>query len=99
MPNGGTLDINCDYDDHSVKLEFIDSGVGISSDSIGNVTNPYFTSKEDGNGLGLMVVERVVRTHGAELEIDSVPGEGTTFTIIFPRSTKKIRLLQAPVAE
>jgi PAS domain S-box-containing protein len=99
MPNGGTLDINCDYDDHSVKLEFIDSGVGISSDSIGSVTNPYFTSKEDGNGLGLMVVERVVRAHGAELEIDSVPGEGTTFTIIFPRSTKKIRLLQAPVAE
>ena len=99
MPNGGTLDVKCDYDDNSVKLEFIDSGVGIPIDSIGNVTDPYFTSKEDGHGLGLMVVERVVRAHGAELEIESVPDEGTTFTIIFPRSTKKIRLLQAPVVE
>ena len=99
MPNGGTLDVKCDYDDNSVKLEFIDSGVGIPIDSIGNVTDPYFTSKEDGNGLGLMVVERIVRAHGAELEIESVPDEGTTFTIIFPRSTKKIRLLQAPVVD
>jgi PAS domain S-box-containing protein len=96
MPNGGTLEIKCDYDDDSVKLEFIDSGVGISSDAIGNVTAPYFTSKEEGHGLGLMVVERVVREHGAELEIESAPGKGTTFTIIFPRSTKKIRLLPAP---
>lgn len=99
MPNGGTLDVKCDYDDNSVKLEFIDSGVGIPSDLIGNVTSPYITSKDDGHGLGLMVVERVVRSHGAELEIDSVPGKGTTFTIIFPRSTKKIRLLSAPVVE
>ncbi|NOY75577.1 MAG: PAS domain-containing protein [Kiritimatiellaeota bacterium] len=99
MPKGGTLEIKCDYDDKSVKLEFIDSGEGIPSDVIGKVTTPYFTSKEEGHGLGLMVVERIVREHGAELEIESSPGRGTTFTIIFPRSTKKVRLLQAPVVD
>ncbi|MCK5844367.1 MAG: PAS domain-containing protein, partial [Victivallales bacterium] len=99
MPNGGTLEIKCGYDDNSVKLEFIDTGEGISSDVIGSVTEPYFTSKEEGHGLGLMVVERVVREHGAELRIESAPGEGSAFTIIFPRSNKKTRLLQAPVVD
>ena len=97
MPDGGTLEIKCNYDDENVVLRFIDSGVGIPSDAIGKVTEPYFSSKEEGHGLGLMVVERIVREHGAKLEIESAQGAGTAFTIIFPRSTKKVRLLQAPV--
>ena len=97
MPDGGLLKIKCGCDDENVVLRFVDSGVGIPSDAIGKVTEPYFSSKDEGHGLGLMVVERIVREHGAKLEIESALGEGTAFTIIFPRSTKKVRLLQAPV--
>ena len=96
MSCGGKLNINCEYDDDFLIVSFIDTGKGISSDNIGHVTDAYFTTKKEGSGLGLMLVERIVREHGAELAIESQPGAGTTFTIRFPRSTRKVKLLQAP---
>lgn len=97
MPKGGDLDIECSHDDISLNVSFIDSGKGISKNQIGHVTDPYFTTKKEGTGLGLMVVERIVREHGAELEIESEPEIGTTFKIKFPLSQKKLKLLQAPI--
>ena len=93
MPDGGNLDIECRSDDDIVEVAFIDSGKGISHEDLPNVFEPYYTTKEDGSGLGMMVVERIIREHGAELSIDSEPGKQTAITIKFPRSTKKTRLL------
>jgi signal transduction histidine kinase len=96
MSQNGSLDIECSSNDDFLILSFIDTGKGISKENIGHVSDAYFTTKEDGNGLGLMVVERIIREHGAELAIESELDKGTKFTISFPRSSKKIRLLQAP---
>jgi len=96
MSQNGNLDIECSSNDDFLILSFVDTGKGISKENIGHVSEAYFTTKEEGNGLGLMVVERIIREHGAELAIESEIGKGTTFTIKFPRSSRKIRLLQAP---
>ncbi|MFT5495758.1 MAG: two-component system, sporulation sensor kinase E, partial [Kiritimatiellia bacterium] len=57
---------------------------------------PYHTTKAEGTGLGLMIVQRIVRDHGGQVEIDTVPGKGTTVTLFFPRDENRIRLLPAP---
>jgi len=93
MSDGGQLDIVCDFDDDSLVLRFIDNGKGIAHNDLSNVFEPYYTTRKDGSGLGLMVVERIIREHGAELSIDSEPGKQTIVTVKFPRSTKKMRLL------
>ncbi len=96
MSQNGNLNIKCSFNDDFLFLSFIDTGKGIPKENIGHVSEAYFTTKKEGTGLGLMLVERIVREHGAELSIESECGKGTTFTIKFPRSTRKIRLLQAP---
>lgn len=93
MPDGGILDIECRYDENSVEVAFIDTGKGISPLELPHVFEPYFTKKKEGSGLGMMVVERIIREHGAELSIDSEPGTKTSVILKFPRSTKKVRLL------
>ena len=98
MPQGGSIDIECSYDDESVELVFADTGEGIDADSLSDMFKPYHTSKETGSGLGLMVIERVVREHGAELSVTSEPDVGTAFVIRFPRHGTRTRYLEAPVA-
>jgi len=56
---------------------------------------PYYTTKAQGTGLGMLIVERVVRGHGGELGIESSPGAGTTVTISLPRQDRRVRMLHA----
>ena len=56
---------------------------------------PYFTTKSSGTGLGLLIVDRIVRAHGGELTIESRPGEGAAFTISLPRHARMVRQLEA----
>lgn len=62
-------------------LEVRDTGAGIATDDLPHVTKPYFTRRSDGVGLGLSIVQQIVRAHGWTLGIDSKPGEGTAVTI------------------
>ncbi len=96
MPDGGRLNIICVFDEDNVELSFADTGKGIGSNEISRIFKPYYTTKKGGSGLGLMIVERIIREHGAELSVDSEHGKGTVFKIRFPLSTRKIRLLPAP---
>ncbi len=96
MPDGGTIHISCSYDENRIEVSFSDMGKGISAEDIGRIFEPYYTTKQGGNGLGLMVVERIIREHGAELTVESEPGKGTVFKIKFPLSTRRIRMLPAP---
>lgn len=96
MSNGGHLQIHCSADDDFVTLAVRDSGCGIRRENIGSIFKPYFTTKGAGTGLGLMIVERIVRDHGASLAVDSEEGEGTTFTISFPRREKMVKVLPPP---
>ena len=67
-----------------VRLEVSDTGCGMPADKRARIFDPYFTTKFGGRGLGLAVVQGVVRTHGGAINVVSAPGRGTTFQILFP---------------
>jgi len=99
MPSGGRLTIRCNADDAFVMLSVSDSGCGIKPENMQKIFKPFFTTKNAGTGLGLMIVERIVREHGGGLAVDSRENAGTTFTISLPRRVRVVRGLPAPDAQ
>ena len=95
MRSGGILRIRTEADDTHVSISFVDSGHGIAPEQIGQLFEPYFTTKQNGTGLGLMIVQRIVREHGGTIEVESDKGRGTTFRIKLPIHEKRTRLLEA----
>lgn len=95
MSNGGLLKISLSSTDRFVAASFKDTGPGIPPEDLGNIFEPYFTTKSEGTGLGLMIVQRIMRDHGGEMEVHSQPQSGTTFTLYLPRDERRIRLLKA----
>ncbi len=89
----GELIISTDTNDETVVLSFADNGAGVPADKVGKVFDPYFTTKKTGSGLGLLVVHRIVREHGGEIEFESKAGEGTKVSIYLPRIEKRMRFL------
>ena len=79
--------------DESVTLEFSDSGCGIPEADLPKIFEPYYTTKFNGSGLGLVAVGRIVREHGGLITVSSTVGEGTTFTIELPVLNPRIKLL------
>ena len=96
MPSGGRLTVRCSADDNFVMLSVSDSGCGIKPENMQKIFRPFFTTKDAGTGLGLMIVERIVREHGGSLAVDSREKVGTTFTISLPRRVRVVRGLPAP---
>ncbi len=94
MKSGGILHIETSQDSENVKIVFADSGGGIAPENITRIFEPYFTTKSDGNGLGLLIVRRIVRAHGGEVILESAPGRGLTVTILLPRADRRVRFLQ-----
>ena len=84
--------------DFEVRLTFADSGRGISTSNMSNLFQPFFTTRKTGTGLGLLIVRRIIREHGGEIELESRESEGTKVTVYLPLVEKKMRLLQAPAA-
>lgn len=96
MSGGGLLTIRMFNNERFAAATFTDTGPGIAPESIGHLFEPYHTTKEGGTGLGLMIVQRIVRDHGGEVEVRSEPGAGTTVSIFLPLDERRIRMLQAP---
>jgi len=67
----------------SLCIAIKDEGTGMSEETLANVYNPFFTTKESGTGLGLSIVHRIIEDHHGLIEIESEPGKGTTFRLIF----------------
>ena len=67
-----------------VRVEFRDSGNGISSNTISRIFDPFFTTKPSGTGLGLSICHEFVRAHGGEIQVESAEGDGTSVRIILP---------------
>jgi signal transduction histidine kinase len=85
MPNGGMLRIACrPTPRRRVELAIEDTGVGIPPENLGRIFDLYFTTKEKGSGIGLSMVFRIVQLHDGEIEVESIPGRGTTFRMVFP---------------
>lgn len=68
-----------------VAIEVKDTGIGIDSQNLQRIFDPFFTTRDTGIGLGLSVVHRIVENHGGNITVQSQKGMGTTFTIILPR--------------
>lgn len=98
MPSGGTMTVRLWSDDRDVAVSFEDTGEGISPEDMGRIFEPYFTTKPSGSGLGLMIVQRIVRDHGGRIEVRSEPGRGTVVTVWLPREHRRVRLLK-PASE
>lgn len=89
MENGGTIIITEQHQHHPqlgsvVSLEVTDNGPGIPKPIIDKVVTPFFTTKEDGSGLGLSIVNRIAREHNGKFIVTSNPAEGTRCNILLP---------------
>lgn len=94
MQSGGILHVETSLEAENVKVVFADTGGGIAPENITRIFEPYFTTKSDGNGLGLLIVRRIVRAHGGEVMLESAPGRGLTVTILLPRADRRVRFLE-----
>lgn len=95
MPDGGRLDIALSAGDAWLRIDFTDSGAGIPEDSLGRIFEPYHTTKAKGTGLGLMIVQKIVKDHGGQIEVSSREGEGTRFRISLPLAERRVRKIEA----
>ena len=87
MPDGGSLRIVCRAASRGrVEVDVEDTGVGIPPEHLEKIFDLYFTTKERGSGIGLSMVYRIVQLHDAEVEVESTPGRGTRFRLVFPRA-------------
>jgi signal transduction histidine kinase len=69
-----------------VEIRITDTGVGIPPEHLGKIFDLYFTTKEKGTGIGLSMVYRIVQLHDGEVEVQSTPGSGTRFRLVFPQA-------------
>jgi PAS domain S-box-containing protein len=87
MPQGGRLRIASKQKNGHVRVTFSDSGIGMTREVRQRVFEPFFTTKGvTGMGLGMAVSYSIVERHGGEIDVRSIPGRGTTFTISLPAS-------------
>lgn len=84
MPTGGQLTITVEKHDQFAKIVVADTGIGIPKDKLSKIGDPFFTTKENGTGLGLMISFKIIQSHNGKLEIDSKENAGTTLTILLP---------------
>lgn len=84
MADGGCLEVNVKPDGKFLEVDFKDSGPGIPPDRVERIFEPFYTTKENGTGLGLSVSYSIVRSFGGSIVVSSKPGEGSTFTVRLP---------------
>jgi PAS domain S-box-containing protein len=103
MPAAGTIDVSCNNadpeaisatplatDKQYVCVKITDEGQGISQDIIDKIFDPYFSTKSQGSGLGLSIVHSIITKHDGHVQVDSVPGEGTSFSIYLPAAAREL---------
>ncbi|MDH4187570.1 MAG: ATP-binding protein [Nitrospira sp.] len=90
MPVGGTLTLSAHATGHAtsgragLSLSVADTGSGIPAAQRSRIFDPFFTTRDEGTGLGLAIVHAIIEGHGGRVDVDSVEGQGTTFTILLP---------------
>jgi len=95
MTKGGVLTLKTDQAAEGIVITVSDTGGGIPREQIKRIFEPFYTTKKKGTGLGLMIVQRIVREHGGRIELESRVGQGSTFRIWLPLHERRPRLLEA----
>ena len=86
----GVLSVNTRANDEEVRISISDNGKGIEKENISQLFEPFFSnSKEKGMGLGLTAVQNIIHGHRGHIDVESVPGEGTTFHLFLPDNTEE----------
>ena len=98
MTRGGALTLQTGEGEDGVWLSVADTGSGIPPEQINRIFEPFFTTKKKGTGLGLMIVQRIVRAHGGRIELESHAGRGATFRVWLPSYERKPRLLEQKIS-
>jgi two-component system, NtrC family, sensor histidine kinase HydH len=81
---GGTVTLKTRASAHGVEVSVLDRGMGITPQERENIFNPFFTTKQNGVGLGLAIVSKIVDEHGGRIDVDSEPGQGSVFRVLLP---------------
>ena len=86
MPCGGVIEVslNGDFDEHAI-IQISDEGIGIAKENLQKIGEPFYTNKEKGTGLGVMVSQRIIEAHKGTMDITSELGKGTTVTVTLPK--------------
>jgi two-component system sensor histidine kinase HydH len=87
-PAGGHITVRTDGAESRFVVAVVDDGEGMNPETLEKALTPFFTTREEGTGLGLPLVRRIAEQHGGSLEISSTPGEGTTAALVFPAPTE-----------
>ncbi|HEX5873192.1 MAG TPA: ATP-binding protein [Pyrinomonadaceae bacterium] len=90
MPKGGTLSITTSATAEAVRLEIADTGRGISEDELKNLFEPFYTTKDQGLGLGMPYARKIIEQHCGTIALHSQAGEGTTIVISLPVAQKEV---------
>ena len=95
MTGKGQLKILARSDSEHVYLQFVDNGSGISQTDMSKIFDAYYTTKENGHGLGMMIVQRIMRDHGGHIAVESQSDVGTVITLQFPQQHIRTRMLES----
>src|SRR5208337_3203312 len=87
MPNGGHLSISVKGEGGALSVRVVDNGCGISPADIDSIFDPFYTTSAPGKGtgLGLSLCYSIIKQHLGSIEVDSIEGKGSTFTVRLPR--------------
>jgi signal transduction histidine kinase len=97
MPDGGTLTVTMQHRGSWLELSFRDDGCGIDEETLSRIFEPFYTTKPEGSGLGLLIVQRIIHAHGGIIRVESAEQNGTEITIELPvRLTTGKRPLPSP---
>jgi signal transduction histidine kinase len=90
MPDGGTLSIVLHQSEESLRLEIADTGRGIGEAEAKKIFEPFYTTKEQGLGLGMPYAKKIIDQHGGTISVSSQPGKGTTISLVLAAAQKEV---------
>jgi signal transduction histidine kinase len=99
MPNGGQLSVSTGADKDEMHVIFADTGIGITDENLPKIFDPYFTTKQKGSGLGLMIVRKIINDHSGRIEVESRTGKGTKVRIFLPVGRRVTKMIQDKTAK
>ena len=95
----GIIKIKTSVSERFITILIKDNGIGIDPEKLGLIYEPFHTTKEQGTGLGMMIVQRIMRDHGGEIAINSELKKGTSISLRFPRENAGPTMIDAPQKE